>query len=76
IGIDSEGHIYTVDAAFNNVQIFNQKGQLMLALGGSGTGPGGFYLPAGAHVDQNNRIFIADQLNLRIQMFEYLGDSD
>ncbi|MCU7811030.1 MAG: 6-bladed beta-propeller, partial [Candidatus Thiodiazotropha sp. (ex Notomyrtea botanica)] len=58
-----------------NVQIFNQKGQLMLALCESGTGPGGFYLPAGAHVDQNNRIFIADQLNLRIQMFEYLGDT-
>jgi ABC-type xylose transport system substrate-binding protein len=64
-----------VDAAFNNVQIFNEQGQLLLSLGKAGNGPGGFYLPAGAHIDRNNRIFIADQLNLRIQMFEYIGDA-
>ena len=36
-------------------------------------GPAGFYLPAGAHVDRNDRIFVADQYNRRIQMFQYLG---
>lgn len=76
ISVDSEGHIYTVDAAFNNVQIFNQQGQLLLTLGRSGTEPGGFYLPAGAHVDSNNRLYVADQLNLRIQMFQYLIESE
>ena len=76
IGVDIEGHIYTIDAAFNNMQIFNQGGQLLLTVGKSGTEPGGFYLPAGAHVDKNNRIFVADQLNQRIQMFEYLVETE
>lgn len=72
VGVDMAGHIYAVDAAFNNFQILDQEGQLLLAIGRSGIDPGGFYLPAGAHVDRNNKIFIADQYNQRIQMFEYL----
>ena len=36
----------------------------------------GFYLPTGLHVDRNNQIFVADQYNQRIQMFEYLGVAD
>ena len=40
IGIDSEGHIYVVDAAFNNVQIFNDEGQILMAFGQYGEGRG------------------------------------
>ena len=29
IGIDSEGHIYVADAAFDNLQIFDEKGQVL-----------------------------------------------
>jgi len=76
LGVDTEGHIYAVDAAFNNFQVLDQQGQLLLAVGRTGVGPDGFYLPAGAHVDKNNRIFVADQFNQRIQMFEYLGNSE
>lgn len=77
IGVDTEGHIYAVDASYNNFQIFNAEGQLLLVVGQPGyTEPAGFSMPAGVHVDKNNRIFIADQLNRKIQMFEYIGDSD
>jgi DNA-binding beta-propeller fold protein YncE len=77
IGVDKQGHIYAVDASYNNFQVFNDKGQLLLIVGQSGnSGPAGFYMPAGAHVDKNNRIFIADQLNRKIQMFEYIGQPD
>jgi DNA-binding beta-propeller fold protein YncE len=76
IGVDNEGHIYTVDAAFNNFQIFDQQGQLLLAVGRASLANDGFYLPAGAFVDKNNRIYIADQLNRRIQIFEYLGEAE
>ncbi len=75
IGVDTEGHIYAVDSAFNNFQIFNDKGQLLLAVGRASAREDGFSLPAGAHVDRNNHIFIADQFNRRIQMFKYLGDT-
>lgn len=74
VGVDTEGHVYAVDAAFSNFQIFNQQGQLLLYVGSGGSGqPGKFALPAGMHVDKNNRIFVADQYNQRIQMFQYLG---
>lgn len=75
IGIDTEGHIYAVDAAFNNFQIFDEKGQLLMAVGRASQQADGFYLPAGAHVDRNNHIFVVDQYNKRIQMFKYLAES-
>lgn len=40
VAVDSEGHIYVVDAAFGNVQIFNSEGLLLLFFGQMGTGPG------------------------------------
>ena len=46
-----------------------------MAVGEGGNGPGQFSLPAGAHVDKNNQIFIADQVNGRILMFEYIEDT-
>jgi len=76
VGVDTFGHIYAVDASFQNFQIFNEQGQLLLYIGSGGSGaPGKFALPAGMHVDKNNRIFIADQYNQRVQMFEFLGDA-
>jgi len=77
VGVDKEGHIYAVDASYNNFQIFDDEGQLLLIVGQPGNaGPAAFYMPAGVHVDKNNQIFIADQLNHKIQMFEYIGEPD
>ena len=42
IGVDSEGHIYVVDTAFNNFQIFNDEGRLLLWIGKAGRGAGEF----------------------------------
>ncbi|MBT3205390.1 MAG: 6-bladed beta-propeller [Gammaproteobacteria bacterium] len=75
IGLDTEGHVYAVDAAFNNFQILDQAGKLLLAVGRASVEADGFYLPTGLHVDRNNKIFVADQYNQRIQMFQYLGET-
>ncbi len=72
VGVDSEGHIYVVDALFNRVQIFNGQGQLMLAFGEDGSEPGGLWLPSGLHIAQD-RIYVADSYNQRVQIFEFLG---
>ena len=40
IALDSEGHVYVVDAAFNNFQIFDREGQLLLFVGTTGQRPG------------------------------------
>ena len=69
-GVDSEGHIYVADTSFNNFQIFDADGQILLFVGATGTGPGEFLLPAGLFVDDEDRIYIADQGNARVQVFQ------
>lgn len=74
VAIDFMGNVYVTDAAFNNFQIFDPMGRLLLFIGASGmTGPGEFSLPAGIAIDtRTSRIYIADQLNRRVQVFEIL----
>jgi DNA-binding beta-propeller fold protein YncE len=73
VAFDSEGHIYVVDAAFNNFQIFTPEGQVLMFVGSLGTKPGHFHLPNGIYIDRQDRILISDQLNHRVQMFQFLG---
>lgn len=72
VAVDSDGHIYVVDAHFENVQIFNDQGQLLLAWGEEGRNVGEFILPAGIAIDSLDRIWIADAGNRRIQVFQYM----
>lgn len=72
VGIDSEGHIYVADAIFNRVQIFDAEGNFLLAFGEHGGNLGAFWLPSGLLIDQD-RIYVADSYNRRIQVFEFLG---
>jgi len=54
IATDREGNIYVVDAAFENVQIFNSGGQLLMNFGGIYKGKGGMWLPADIAIDYEN----------------------
>lgn len=70
IAVDSFGHIYIADAAFDNIQIFNLKGQLLLVFGGGGKY--GLSLPAGLTADASDRIYAVDSFNHRIQIYQYV----
>jgi hypothetical protein len=61
------------DAAFSNFQVFNPEGKLLMFVGDLGPAPGQFWLPAGLYIDKEDRIYVADQFNLRVQVFRYLG---
>ncbi len=75
VGVDSEGHVYVVDALFDRVQIFDPDGgRFLLAFGGQGSDAGAMWLPAGLAVARD-RIYVADSFNRRIQVFEFLGGS-
>jgi len=63
-----------VDNQFENVQIFDRAGQLLMAFGGSGDGPGEFSLPSGITIDDRDRIWVADSYNRRVQVFQYLAE--
>jgi DNA-binding beta-propeller fold protein YncE len=51
---DKEGNIYVVDAAFENIQVFDPTGALLLYFGGTYNGPGGMWLPADVTIDYGN----------------------
>lgn len=54
IALDEEENIYAVDAAFENVQIFNKEKQILMALSGHYEGPGGLMIPAQVLIDYDN----------------------
>ncbi|MEI6575405.1 MAG: hypothetical protein WCO63_04430 [Bacteroidota bacterium] len=54
IAVDNDGNLFVVDAGFENVQIFNKEGQLLMFFGGSYKGPGDLWLPAKVIVDYDN----------------------
>ena len=41
--------------------------------GRRGTGLGDFQLPAGLFIDQNDRVYVVDSFNRRVQVFQYHG---
>jgi hypothetical protein len=54
IAVDREGILYVVDAGFQNVQMFNDEGDLLMFFGGPYQGPGTMYLPAKVTIDYDN----------------------
>ncbi|MBZ0154413.1 MAG: hypothetical protein K8J09_23035 [Planctomycetes bacterium] len=72
IAVDSEGHVYVVDAMFENVQIFAADGQLLLPFASHGSELGALQLPTGICIDADDRIVVGDGGNSRIQVFQYL----
>ncbi len=75
IAFDSDGHLYVVDAAFNNVQIFDEEGRILLAFAGFGDKRGQMILPAGIAIDSKDQIYITDQWNRKVHVFQYLSDN-
>ena len=55
------------------VQVFNRDGQLLYNFGARGTHAGEFQLPAGLFIDHDDRVFVVDSFNRRVQVFHYVG---
>jgi DNA-binding beta-propeller fold protein YncE len=74
VAVDAEGIVYVVDSDFNNVQMFTSDGRGLLAVGEPGSRPGQMILPAGICAPAGQRrIYVADQINRRVQIFERVG---
>jgi hypothetical protein len=61
-----------VDKQYENIQIFDAEGNILMAIGIEGHGPGQFWLPAGIFIGTDDRVYVADTFNKRIQVFEFL----
>jgi hypothetical protein len=62
-----------VDAGFENVQIFDKEGQLLMFFGGPYNGPGDMWLPAKVIIDYNNleyfQKYVHNNFNLKYLIF-------
>lgn len=81
IAVDSSDNIYIVDGRAHNISIFNAQGELLLVMGGfyastdSGKlAPGGFSVPVGIDIDSTDKIYVVDQMNARVQIFQYFSE--
>ena len=73
--ISSSGDIFVADGYGNTrVHKFSPDGNLLLSWGTSGNGPGQFNLPHGIWVDKEDRVWVADRANNRIQIFTTEGE--
>jgi DNA-binding beta-propeller fold protein YncE len=67
------GRIYVADTAAHDLKIFNAEGVLVDTLGARGRAAGRFNAPT--HLAfHGDRLFVADTLNFRIQVFDRGGD--
>jgi DNA-binding beta-propeller fold protein YncE len=73
VAVDSEGHVYVVEGLQDVVQIFDSEGRFLLSFGEPGHGDGEFWLATGIAI-VNDRIYVADASNRRVQVFEYLKE--
>jgi hypothetical protein len=58
---------------FHALQVFDDRGAFLLSLGGMGRERGEFWLPTGLFIDADDKIYIADSYNQRVQVLRYIG---
>jgi DNA-binding beta-propeller fold protein YncE len=64
---------YVVESYFGHLLAFNDEGELLMGVNGSGLRGDGFLLPSGVWVDESGRIFVADMMNGRVVAYQFLG---
>ncbi|HEY5673050.1 MAG TPA: SMP-30/gluconolactonase/LRE family protein [Malonomonas sp.] len=75
LAFDSEGNLHIVDARKGLLLTYSPQGQLLMTTGGGPEPlhPLSFGAPKGIYIDADDRIFIADQLNRRFSVFQFLS---
>lgn len=82
LSVDSDDNIYVTDGKANQIKIFSSKGEYLMSMGTAYSvpktykeAPGGFLIPQGIYIDSTDTIYVADQANMRFQVFKYLKES-
>lgn len=75
IGItqDRQGNVIAADTGNGRIVKLNREGELLLAFGSSGDGPGQLRLPADVAVGDDGSFYVADTINNRISKFSRDG---
>lgn len=74
VALSATGEIYVSDGYGNaRVHKFSPEGKLVLSWGEPGTGPGQFQLVHNVWLDKQQRVWVCDRENNRIQIFDAEG---
>ena len=73
IRTDSKGYIYVHDRRRADVRVFDESGQYVTTVGKRGEGPGEMREIVSMHVDDRNRLIVADRISRRFTVFSDLG---
>jgi DNA-binding beta-propeller fold protein YncE len=75
IAVSDEGLVYVVESYYDYLLIFDEEGQLLLPIGGTGHRPGQFYLPSGVWAGEGGRVYVSDMFNGRVAVLQFLGEN-
>jgi len=70
VGLDADANIYVSNMADSSVRIYKSDGRLLGSFGEPGTQSGEFNSPTGLWIDSSNRLYIAEEGNRRVQVFQ------
>jgi DNA-binding beta-propeller fold protein YncE len=74
VAVSNDGMILVADGYGNSrIHAFSADGELLRSWGEPGRGPGQFRVPHGIAVDGNNRVYVPDRENDRVQVFDRDG---
>jgi DNA-binding beta-propeller fold protein YncE len=74
ITIGPDDSVYVVDSGHNRIVKFSPDGQVLASWGSEGSGDGQFKGLSSVAIDPtNNKVYVADPLNRRIQVFDSNG---
>jgi sugar lactone lactonase YvrE len=72
---DSKGNYYISEyGEYDRIQKFSPDGKFLTQWGGHGSEPGQFSRPQSLAIDQEDRLWVADACNHRIQVFDVSGE--
>ena len=70
LAIDAGGNIYISNGTGSSVQVFDSRGNPLSTFGRGGQSLGEFQSPTGLWIDSHDRIFVADEITRRVQVFQ------
>jgi tripartite motif-containing protein 71 len=73
LAVDSAGLIYAVDRDYDRIQVFRPDGTFLSKLGSTGSAAGRFDEPVDVAVGPDNRLYVAERGNNRVQVFSTTG---
>lgn len=70
MAVDSDGKIYLSNIDQSKFRVFDQDGHVQTEFGARGSRRGEFYNPAAMWIDAQDRMYVSDEGNRRVQVFQ------